>query len=1293
MKRFAYLAVAFFTLFLVSYAAATLDVKNIGNSRFTLLSNTDSCLVDCEAWIEWDLSAESFNRTVSLQNDSQFGFDVAKRSAKSPGLQDFGVDVFKERSFQVNDYCIELEYFTFGFGDLNQSSCLSIGCVDGKVAGECSCSRNVRKVCGSHVESRWEKVGNFYGFKALKGETYRLRVWGKKKAVLGENSVDWIPTFLGEEISEWDWWDTNWRAKKNILLKTSSWLSGNVTTDHVVLVDFNSEQTNFWLTVDPSGKDIRFVDGTDSALLEFYLERWDYSDQNMIAWVRVTDTFDASANINFNIYYGNVAASPLADSNATFTPDYNTVWDMNESSSSAIANNRATGGNALLHGAGTRPGVVGKHANATSYLASLSSSSTFMSTGTYDEFSFSLWAQRPNVWDDTKNATQLFFEKDLAASNYIALGWRDYDASDQLGIMFRTTEGVNGTANAVTSKQTFDANVWYHVIATYSNSNNRMKIYVNGSTVDGNVLNQPRGTIDGGSISEFNVGATGGVLDGVVDTLKFFTKELSDDEALLIYNSERGALQTYGVQETFSGIDVNVLAPNGGEVFIVSQTVDINFEVQSDVDNTLLIDINYFKSGETVEIIDDVNTDSSEVFCDTNNFSVSDICHYSWTVPAIFGDWKVIVKIADSVFSQYDDSDATFEVETIDLNADFSFARSQVVSGSKVVVQIAGSDASDVNNVSTSSFEWYRNNVLQSSDQNANVLLPYAGSWEVTYRVFGSDVFGNDITDDSNITFAVEEGRLQLMFKDENTHGSIDPGTLTVNGSADSTSSGLLHLDLNNISTADYTIRAETSGTYTTREWFWKDVNQFSVIDLNVTLLQDIYGQTDKFMFYDPPGTTILPNTIIELRLPDVNVSERRQTDSAGKVSFFVNNQDVNYFFRIYDNNYEVYDYNMVIVKFEIPKDEDDLSAVSPFDLDVRGTGSVSFSGKTAPVFFHALPNTLSYYQLDLNGGNTYLTRKREINYKGAPQTDVIQMYLPKAVDGITAAFYTLDTSDLSTVPNILIKSFKSITGEGRVEVQSVATDDSGTASLSFLVDNDYDFDFYDSDGGFLFTKSLKINFTGYYVYLDTTEITQRAPPWEYVAIQVVPSKGYLEYSSTGGDVNVSIDTNGTIVSSWAYIRYSNVFDSNIDANQSCGTTCGFTIPYASLIDETPIVVTVFVETENGLIRESSYSLYVFGAGSNDLVIQLSSAAFRSQFGCMNEPGEPCFFLLMLSSFIIIATVVAIGVGLTTDMSAIGIIVMIEMAMFTYLNWVPPILTALAGLAVFAAILYRRGAG
>lgn len=223
MKRF----IPFFLILvmLVSFAsvsqAPSLDAIEISGTEFTLLSNTDQCLSNCEAWIEWDLTKGILaNVQLPAEKTSQFKFDLVKENIRTQNLNDFGIEVWEEKGTLIQDYRLEDEIYEASLIELkgldaNQQgyTCEDFHCTE-KEKDVCNCIRKISVPNGSHTDYAWELEANsFYGFEAVKDKIYRLRIWGNRDAKIGSNSIDWIPTFFGEKITEWAWWNASWESK------------------------------------------------------------------------------------------------------------------------------------------------------------------------------------------------------------------------------------------------------------------------------------------------------------------------------------------------------------------------------------------------------------------------------------------------------------------------------------------------------------------------------------------------------------------------------------------------------------------------------------------------------------------------------------------------------------------------------------------------------------------------------------------------------------------------------------------------------------------------------------------------------------------------------------------------------------------------------------------------------------------------------------------------------------------------------------------------------------------------
>ncbi len=107
------------------------------------------------------------------------------------------------------------------------------------------------------------------------------------------------------------WWDKEWTGKKPLTIDTTA--EGGAIKDEVgtVVVLVRLHQGNFpFEAAREDGADLRFVAADDATPLPFHLEKWDALMLEGIAWVRVPDVA-ADGKTEIFVYYGN--PEPAAD--------------------------------------------------------------------------------------------------------------------------------------------------------------------------------------------------------------------------------------------------------------------------------------------------------------------------------------------------------------------------------------------------------------------------------------------------------------------------------------------------------------------------------------------------------------------------------------------------------------------------------------------------------------------------------------------------------------------------------------------------------------------------------------------------------------------------------------------------------------------------------------------------------------------------------------------------------------------------------------------------------------------
>jgi hypothetical protein len=664
-----FVAVAMLLVILSSSAfGVSLGSKQISGTEFVLLENTEQCLTDCEAWVEWSLTeGVASDVQVPVQKDTEFSFDLVTPKGMQ-GLEDFGVEVWEEQQFEVKDYCDEEYQHSFPTKDLDVASCEALDyCVT--VGLDCNCTAKRRVECGTHFETRLVKVADdFYGFKAKVGRVYRLRVWGEKRAGLTENSIDWQPTFFGQKIEEWAWWHSSWDYKLPITLGTSGILTGDVTQDFVIPIDVNSDSPVFWAGVKSDGGDVRFVASDETTEFDFYFEQFDYDNQKMVAWVEVTDTFSATTDMTINLYFGNSSAATSQTFRRSVYPDiYLGGWDFNETTGTigydvvdSDANNLTHTNTPTLDSNGQVDGAIKFEITTNEH----SLNATYLDGGG-STFSFSMWFAHQQTFDSGSTSDPYIVKKDNDASNKAEMSFGQADG--KLLYTMRT----DGTSHSLASTTvSWTADTWYQVIGTFDATLNDMNLYINGA-YEAN-LSEAMAVLAPGTTDHFYISRDSSGMDGNQDAVRIFNRVLSMSEVALIYAAENGALAEMGSVES-PILDLNISTINGvpfstnptfGHSLDGNITIDFNI-YHRDNTHPLSIDLNYSTSttqGGGTAIVEDLNLSSA--ICPDQNFAdgVSE-CSYSWDYSLVTdGNYYILGELQETILTDFNASEDFFTV-------------------------------------------------------------------------------------------------------------------------------------------------------------------------------------------------------------------------------------------------------------------------------------------------------------------------------------------------------------------------------------------------------------------------------------------------------------------------------------------------------------------------------------------------------------------------------------------------------------------------------------------------------
>ena len=625
MRRlFLFLVLILFGSFFASGAYASglveknLDIKEINGTEFTLLSNTDQCLVECEAWIQWDLTQGiASNVLLPVEKTSQFGFEIIKEKAWMRGLETFDVSVY------------------------------------GLVKGE------------------WVYLAPFYGFQAEHDQIYRIKVSGTRKANINQNNVDWIPTFFGEEIIEWAWWNSSWLRKQKLTVNTTGiTLGASITDDMVVMVDVNAASSpDFWANVEADGDSVRFLSNDELTEYKFYVQEWDYVGEHMVAWVYVTDTFSDVADLDLYMYYENGAAADGEDAPNTLV-DYEAVYHADESGVGMVLDDATTGFDATVSNALIWNAVNKKIGAGAIYTNDL----YYATQGTLLDvvpanLAISFWFRIDATWNNTSAPETYFIQKENAAPG-----------QDTVQVRLQTdgkirVNGYDGgvNKNATTTTASWTGGTWYNIIAGWDTTNG-LTIYKDG------VLEASDGTattlMANGFTTNFTIGAdtiTSNMIEGTIDEIRILNKTLTADKVKLLYNSEADSLIVFGVATGEEAIDLNIAKINGISfntnpiiTYGLNGNVTIDFNVFSKSNARLNLDLNISKSviqGTGAVIIKDLNLTSE--YCPDQDWDdePSECSFPNFNYEIIDdGNYTIIGLLSTAINSDFNVGDGTFAI-------------------------------------------------------------------------------------------------------------------------------------------------------------------------------------------------------------------------------------------------------------------------------------------------------------------------------------------------------------------------------------------------------------------------------------------------------------------------------------------------------------------------------------------------------------------------------------------------------------------------------------------------------
>ncbi len=256
------------------------------------------------------------------------------------------------------------------------------------------------------------------------------------------------------------WFNANWRYRQTVTV-SASLLDGSVdATNFTVLVDVTQASLrstgNGGNVAQTDGGDILFTLSDGTTKLSHEIESYDAVTGRIKAWVRIP-TLAALSNTSLYAYYGNAAAADQWSVSGTWDSTYAGVWHL---SNGSLADSTVNANNGTNVGSTETTAIIeeGRTFNGTTQNITIADSNSLDITATSTLSAWIFPTVNDSVWRTivAKGSTNYWFGVRQGQLEY----WIDNTGYDS---------NVNLTLNT-----------WSHVAATFNNSTNTLRMYING---------------------------------------------------------------------------------------------------------------------------------------------------------------------------------------------------------------------------------------------------------------------------------------------------------------------------------------------------------------------------------------------------------------------------------------------------------------------------------------------------------------------------------------------------------------------------------------------------------------------------------------------------------------------------------------------------------------------------------------------------------------------------------------------------------------------------------------------
>lgn len=587
---------------------------------------------------------------------------------------------------------------------------------------------------------------------------------------------------------------------------------------------------------------------------------------------------------------------------------------------------------------------------------------------------------------------------------------------------------------------------------------------------------------------------------------------------------------------------------------------------------------------------------------------------------------------------------------------------------------------------------------------DTNYTTPYAGmtcsypipagttSRTISCRTYDGANFSNTVT----TTYSIYSNSLNINFVNEKTGAGTKPDTLTIDGNSwigNVDANGLFTItNLTAIPATIHSLKATKTG-FGSRQWDY-NFGLNTGYDSNFAMRsQDANSSTFSFQFYDTNGVAQIGQKTMQINVIGTSlIAGIQQTDTSAKLNYFLDTNAAKYTITAYNSDATKYlDYNAAKLVVHIPKDEVDLTNITPYIANLYNYVSVDGNGMTGDWNNYVYPNLTTPYIVTVGDGNTtYYNRQYSISLLGSAPTYTLQTYLLKKSVGVTVTFFSKDTATGKTLPNTTIVIKKYISGV-LTTIESRLTDASGAATFTMQYNSEY---YIDANYGALsIVNQILFPIISQYTikFNDSTSVGATIPMnVNGLKTTYFPTTTTVDYNYDGlFHFGATVHSTSTNI---ATVIFTLSQDTNIlyTVTQTNGG-----VPFQTYVVPIPAIDVnttaltqgknfdfnfTVITTDGNISTEQHTIAYVHNAEMVDTFNLLQ------QIPANTDPTSAAFAALFITILIVGLAIFAVG-----NHPSISIIGGMCLLFFGFINWIPITISIIACLGGFAFYYLRSG--